>query len=377
MKIEAEWMRGGTSKCWVFEAGHLGQGTSLDSLLPRVFGSPDSRQIDGVGGATSTTSKAMILHRPDDEDIDVDFTFAQVGIEEAAVDWGSNCGNCSAVVGLYAIEKGWVVPAGDVTRIVTRNTNTGQIIVQRVATPAGALPIVPDAQMPGVPFPGYRVGLGFQDPAGKTTGALLPTGSATDTITAGGTRWTVSMVDAGAPVVIVRAEDLGLDTARYDSWQPGVELQLDTLDQIRRQAAVRMGLAATTAGAARAIPKLAIAAAPAPAGSSPAETEASDLNVMMLSMGRPHPALAITGSIALTLAARTPGTVLHQMTGGTQGAALKLRTPAGVLETWTEENDGGVLVGVDRTARTIATTVIHLPEALGNAAEEALAGATR
>lgn len=377
MKIEAEWMRGGTSKCWVFEAGHLGQGTSLDSLLPRVFGSPDSRQIDGVGGATSTTSKAMILHRPDDEDIDVDFTFAQVGIEEAAVDWGSNCGNCSAVVGLYAIEKGWVVPAGDVTRIVTRNTNTGQVIVQRVATPAGALPIVPDAQMPGVPFPGYRVGLGFQDPAGKTTGSLLPTGSATDTITAGGTRWTVSMVDAGAPVVIVRAEDLGLDPARYESWQPGVELQLDTLDQIRRQAAVRMGLATTTAGAARAIPKLAIAAAPAPAGPSPAGTEASDLNVMMLSMGRPHPALAITGSIALTLAARTPGTVLHQMTGGTQGAALKLRTPAGVLETWTEENDGGVLVGVDRTARTIATTVIHLPEALGNAAEVALAGATR
>ena len=112
----------------------------------------------------------MILHRPADAGVDVDFTFAQVGIEEAAVDWGSNCGNCSAVVGLYAIEKGWVVPTGDVTRIVTRNTNTGQVIIQRVATPAGALPIVPDAQMPGVPFPGYRVGLGFQDPAGKTTG---------------------------------------------------------------------------------------------------------------------------------------------------------------------------------------------------------------
>ncbi|MGK3647907.1 PrpF domain-containing protein [Pseudarthrobacter enclensis] len=373
MKIEAEWMRGGTSKCWVFEADHLGDGASLDALLPRVFGSPDSRQIDGVGGATSTTSKAMILDRPAEDGIDVDFTFAQVGIEEAAVDWGSNCGNCSAVVGLYAIEKGWVVPGGDVTKIVTRNTNTGQIIVQRVATPAGALPIVPDAQMPGVPFPGYRVGLGFQDPAGKTTGALLPTGSATDTITAGGTRWTVSMVDAGAPVVIVRAEDLGLDPARYESWLAGVELQLDTLDQIRRQAAVRMGLASTTAAAARAIPKLAIAAAPA----TSQDKDAADINVMMLSMGRPHPALAITGSIALTLAARTAGTVLHHMTGGTQGAALKLRTPAGVLETWTEENDGGLLVGVDRTARTIATTLIHLPEALGSAAEEAFAGATR
>ena len=265
MKIEAEWMRGGTSKCWVFETGQLDEtGTSPDVLLPRLFGSPDHRQIDGVGGATSTTSKAMILHRPADAGVDVEFTFAQVGIEEAAVDWGSNCGNCSAVVGLYAIEKGWVVPTGDVTRIVTRNTNTGQVIIQRVSTPAGALPIVPQAQMPGVPFPGYRVGLGFLDPAGKTTGRLLPTGSATDTIVAGGTRWTVSMVDAGAPVVMLRAEDLGLDPERYGSWPAGLELQLDTLEHIRRQAAVRMGLAATPGEAARAVPKVAVVAAPAP-----------------------------------------------------------------------------------------------------------------
>lgn len=372
MKIEAEWMRGGTSKCWVFETEHLDQTrTSLDELLPRLFGSPDRRQIDGVGGATSTTSKAMILHRPSEPAVDVEFTFAQVGIEEAAVDWGSNCGNCSAVVGLYAIEKGWVIPSGDVTRIVTRNTNTGQIIIQRVATPSGALPIVPDAQMPGVAFPGYRVGLGFLNPAGKTTGHLLPTREATDTMTAGGTRWTVSMVDAGAPVVIVRAEELGLDPDRYDSWVTGVELQLETLEHIRRQAAVRMGLAATTAEAARAIPKLAIVASPA--GSDPD----SDVNVMMLSMGKPHPALAITGSIALTLAARTPGTVLNGITGRTPPATLRLRTPAGVIETWSEERDGSLLVGVDRTARTIATSTIHLPEALGSAVEASLASATQ
>jgi 2-methylaconitate cis-trans-isomerase PrpF len=372
MRIEAEWMRGGTSKCWVFETEHLDQTrTSLDELLPRLFGSPDRRQIDGVGGATSTTSKAMILHRSSETGVDVEFTFAQVGIEEAAVDWGSNCGNCSAVVGLYAIEKGWVIPSGDVTRIVTRNTNTGQIIIQRVATPSGALPIVPDAQMPGVAFPGYRVGLGFQDPAGKTTGHLLPTGEATDTITAGGTRWTVSMVDAGAPVVIVRAEELGLDPARYDSWVTGVELQLETLEQIRRQAAVRMGLAPTTAEAARAIPKLAIVASPS--GSGPD----CDVNVMMLSMGKPHPALAITGSIALTLAARTEGTVLNSITGHTPPSTLRLRTPAGVIETWSEEREGSLLVGVDRTARTIATSTIHLPEALGSVVEGSLASATQ
>jgi 2-methylaconitate cis-trans-isomerase PrpF len=376
MKIEAEWMRGGTSKCWVFETGQLDEtGTSPDVLLPRLFGSPDHRQIDGVGGATSTTSKAMILHRPADAGVDVEFTFAQVGIEEATVDWGSNCGNCSAVVGLYAIEKGWVVPTGDVTRIVTRNTNTGQVIIQRVSTPAGALPIVPQAQMPGVPFPGYRVGLGFLDPAGKTTGRLLPTGSASDIIVAGGTRWTVSMVDAGAPVVMLRAEDLGLDPERYGSWPAGLELQLDTLEHIRRQAAVRMGLASAPGEAARAVPKVAVVAAPA---LSDAESDAdSDVAVVMLSMGKPHPALAITGSIALTLAARTPGTLLADITGGTVRPTLRLRTPAGVIETWSEERDGSLLVGVDRTARTIATTTIHLPEALGTAVGASLASATQ
>lgn len=370
MKIQAEWMRGGTSKCWVFETDHLDTTTTgLDELLPRMFGSPDQRQIDGVGGATSTTSKAVILHRSSDPEIDVEFTFAQVGIEEATVDWGSNCGNCSAVVGLYAIEKGWVLPQTDATRITTRNTNTGQVIIQRVPTPGGALPIVPDAHMPGVVFPGYKVGLGFRDPAGMTTGSLLPSGAANDSLTADGTQWTVSMVDAGAPVVIVRAEDLGLDVARYDSWVGGVELQLDTLEKIRRQAAVLMGLAATAAEAARAIPKVAIVGAPA-------SDEDCDMNVMMLSMGKPHPALAITGSIALTLAAQTPGTVLGDITGTTPHATLRLRTPAGVIETWSEERDGSLLVGVDRTARTIASATIHLPEAIGSAAEASLASAS-
>lgn len=372
MKIDAEWMRGGTSKCWVFETRHLQEtGASWDALLPRLFGSPDTRQIDGVGGGTSTTSKAVILHRAAEEDeADVEFTFAQVGIEEATVDWGSNCGNCSAVVGLYALEKGWVVPTGEMTRIVTRNSNTGQIIIQRVPTPNRSLPPIPDTDMPGVPFPGYRVGLGFLDPAGKTTGKLLPTGSATDTITAAGTALTVSLVDAGAPVVIVGAEELGLDPARYESWRPGVELQLDTLEHVRRQAAVRMGLAPTIGGAARAIPKLAIVAAPTPADPT------CDVNVMMLSMGQPHPALAITGSIALTLATRTPGTVLHEIAGDTVGDTLWLRTPAGVIATWTEEHDGTLLVGADRTARTIATTTIQLPEAPGAATASATTSAT-
>ncbi|MEU5838232.1 PrpF domain-containing protein [Streptomyces diacarni] len=371
MNLQAEWMRGGTSKCWVFESENLAQTEiSLDDLLPWLYGSPDSRQIDGVGGATSTTSKAVILHRSADPLIDVEYTFAQVGIEEATVDWGSNCGNCSAVVGLYAIEQGWISPEADTTQIITRNTNTGQIIVQRVDTPGGALPIVPQTQMPGVARPGYKVGLGFRDPAGKTTGNLLPTSNPTDTLRVDGRDWTVSMIDAGAPVVVVRAEDLGLDTGHYESWTAGVELQLGVLDWVRREAAVRMGLAATPGQAARAIPKLAIA-------SAPEEGSNGDANVMMLSMGQPHPALAITGSIALTLGARTPGTVLSGMVQGEPRPTLRLRTPAGVIETWCEERDGSILVGVDRTARSIASSTIHLPESLGNVAGAELASASR
>lgn len=371
MNIQAEWMRGGTSKCWVFESDHVEQtGISLDLLLPRIFGSPDSRQIDGVGGATSTTSKAIILTPSAEAGVDVEYTFAQVGIEEAVVDWGSNCGNCSAVVGLYAIKQRWVAPTDEITRVVTRNTNTGQIIVQRVDTPNGALPIVPQAQMPGVATPGYKVGLGFLDPAGKTTGTLLPTGNASDELKVAGRSWKVSMVDAGAPVVVIRAEDLSLNTNDYDSWMSAVELQLPLLDQVRRDAAVRMGLAATPEQAARAIPKLAIAAAPG-------VESANDINVMMLSMGKPHPALAITGSIALSLGARTAGTVLHAIVGDAPRATLRLRTPAGVIETFSEERDGSLLIGADRTARSIASSIIHLPESLGSDAGVKLHSASR
>lgn len=371
MNIPAEWMRGGTSKCWVFESTHLREtGMDLDALLTRLFGSPDSRQIDGVGGATSTTSKAVILERSLRDDIDVEFTFAQVGIEEATVDWGSNCGNCSAVAGLYALEKGWVAPRGDVTRIVTRNTNTNQVIVQHVDTPGGTLPSDPRAHMPGVPFPGHRVGLGFQDPEGRTTGRLLPTGRPTDTICLEGTAWTVSLVDAGAPVIILRAGDLGLDPTHSAQWSTAVERHLDTLEKLRRRAAVLMGLAPTTAAAARAIPKLAIVGPPMDSDAD------SDLNVLMLSMGKPHPALAITGSIALTLAARTPNTIVHPMVGESLGLTLRMRTPAGVIESWTEAHDGSLLVGVERTARTIASTTIHLPEAIDTTVGAVLAEAT-
>src|SRR3712207_828588 len=131
-------MRGGTSKCWVFERADLDVvGLDTAAVLLRAFGSPDPRQVDGVGGATSTTSKAVILAPSSAEDADVDYPVAQVGIEEPVVDWGSNCGNCSAVVGLYALRRGWVLPTGELTTVRVRNTNTGQLIVKQERTPGG------------------------------------------------------------------------------------------------------------------------------------------------------------------------------------------------------------------------------------------------
>lgn len=357
MKIDARWMRGGTSKCWVFEASKIQEtGYSADVVLARTFGSPDPRQIDGVGGATSTTSKALIVDESDLEGIDVEFTFAQVGIEEAKVDWGSNCGNCSSAVGLYALEKGWV-PRGDVeTEVRTLNTNTGQVIVQTVPTPDGELPLQLNTTIPGVRFPGHRVSLGFLTPEGRTTGTVLPTETSCAEIAINDGRTVeVSMVDAGAPAIFVDAESFGLDPAEYDRWASIVDSQLGVLESIRRQGAVAMGLADSVQGAERAIPKLGIVSRPG--------RDDADIQVLMLSMGKLHPAMPITGSVALTVASQIPGTVVANNLRSESSEELRIAIPNGTLSTFTDESSIGKTVGVYRTARTLAEASIHVSAA--------------
>lgn len=360
--INARWMRGGTSKCWVFEATDLeATGFSADAVLPRVFGSPDLRQLDGVGGATSTTSKALILAREDGVASDVSFTFAQVGIEEARVDWGSNCGNCSAAVGLYAIERGWVPLGDEVTEVRTLNTNTGQVIIQTIPTPKGRLLDDPDATIPGAVFPGHRVDLGFLAPEGRTTGSLLPNGETQTEVTYGrGKTAVVSMVDAGAPVVMVDAASFGLEASDYPSWVAAANAQLPELEEIRRSAAVRMGLAGSPELAERAIPKVGLV--------SESPDDEADLQVLMMSMGKPHPAMPITGSVAVTVAARTAGTVVAEKTRFASSRELRIRIPGGVLVTITEQSSMGQTVGVQRTARTLAEARLPIS---GRALEQA------
>ena len=358
-EIAATWMRGGTSKCWVFRRDDLQvPDLSVDEVLLRIYGSPDHRQVDGVGGGTSTTSKAVILAPSEAPDVDVEYTFAQVGIEEAKVDWGSNCGNCSAVVASFAIREGWVRTGAPETAVRVLNTNTDQLIVQRVPTPGGVLDEEASESIPGVPFLGAPVRMGFVDPAGRSTGSLFPTGHRRDALSGAVGGVTVTLVDAGAPVVAVRAADFGVrgdeDIAELDL-VPGL---LPRLDAVRREAGVLMGLAPTPEAVARAVPKLALVSAPDPAGE-----EGTDLTVRMLSMGRFHPAVPVTGSVALTLAADSLGTVVHDLVPEDRPATgLRLGTPAGRVSTFAEQHHGVPVVGVVRTYRRLAHGSVVLPD---------------
>jgi 2-methylaconitate cis-trans-isomerase PrpF len=351
-EIPSTWMRGGTSKCWVFERDRLQvPGRSIDEVLLRLYGSPDPRQVDGVGGATSTTSKAVIVAPSHDGAADVDYTFAQVAVNELRVDWGSNCGNCSAVVGLWAVRNGWVAPQGETTTVRVHNTNTGQLILLQVPTPGGVLDEYGTATIPGVGFPGTAVRMWFVDPVGRTTGRLFPSGRSLDLLDGAHGPVPATLVDAGAPVVIVPATAVGLtghESPDEIDARPGL---LDELDLLRRVAAVRMGLVTEPAAAQRAVPKIALVGTPGPD---------EDLVVRMLSMGRVHPALAITGSVALTMAAREPDTVLP---GVHTAPVLRLRIPAGLVETRFRVEDGRPAVGVLRTARRIADATLPLPDA--------------
>ena len=360
-EIPATWMRGGTSKCWVFRRDDLRVGDlSIDEVLLRLYGSPDHRQVDGVGGGTSTTSKAVILAPSAEEGVDVEYTFAQVGIEEAKVDWGSNCGNCSAVVASFAIREGWVPTGSGETVVRVLNTNTGQLIVQRVDTPGGELAEAATQSIPGVPFPGAPVRMGFVDPAGRSTGRLFPTGNPRDRLVLGDDEVTVTLVDAGAPVVAVAAADLGVRGDEETHVLDAVPGLLARLDVVRREAGVLMGLADDRASVARAVPKLAMV-------SGAVDGEGTDLTVRMLSMGRFHPAVPVTGSVALTLAAGVPGTVVHDLAAAgarpdDAGAGLRLGTPAGCVTTFVEEHEGVPVVGVVRTYRRLAHGSVLLPD---------------
>lgn len=353
--IHGTWMRGGTSKCWLFSGAEADRfDASLDDVLIEAFGAEDRRQLDGVGGGTSTTSKAAIVRASAHPGTDVDYLFAQVAIGERRVEWGSNCGNCATAIGLYAVQHGLVTCGPDQTRVRMRNLNTGALLECVVDTPAGVVPDFGRAPVPGTAARGVPVRLTFAAPAGTATGTLLPTGSASDVIDG----HQATLVDAGAPAALFDADGF----APADT----IEDTLEELVRLRRYAAVAMGLAHPDDPISHAVPKVGIVSDAVDYLSSLGEPIAArdyDVRVSMVSMLAPHPAIGLTSAVAVACAARQPGSVVAaHLSTHTAPNLLRLGTPAGVVTVGLTKHDGEIAeVSLYRAARRLSEADIYIP----------------
>ena len=355
--IRATWMRGGTSKGVFFAADDLPTGlmqrpSQRDALLLRIIGSPDpyGRQTDGLGGATSSTSKVVIASPSLREDCDVEFLFGAVAIDSPLIDWSGNCGNLSAAIGPYAIARGWVA-TNEADRGRTASTpvriwqrNLGKRIVAHVPTRDGHVVEHGDFHEDGVPFGSAEIRLEFVDPADHDDGGLLPTGRCVDllhvpelddVVPSGTIRAT--MLNAGNPTVFVRAEALKLSGRELpDAVNRDTKL-LARLEAVRARAAVAMGLARTVDEATRsrpATPKIAFVAAPVGYRTSAGvdiDKHGIDVVARIVSMGRLHHAFTGTGSIALAVAAALPGTVVSEVARTLPGVPTRIGHASGVL----------------------------------------------
>lgn len=358
--LRGTWMRGGTSKCWLFDADEVdAAGTDPGTLLAAAFDAADPRQLDGIGGATSTTSKAAIVRPSAVPGADVEYTFGQVGIGTRRVEWGSNCGNCATAIGLYALLTGLVAPRDDRTTVRMRNTNTGTLLAATVETPNGVVPESGDAPVPGVRAGGVPVELAFLEPEGGTTGTLLPTGNPVDLLTGD---LPATIVDAGAPAVLLDAAAFGLRAAEP---LEGFAARGAELVRLRQEAALLAGLARPGEPVDHAVPKIGVVGPPADYRTTaglPVSRREYDLAVRMVSMHAPHPAVGLTSAVALAAAARVPGSVVAAALPAHPLTTLRLGTPAGVVAVTVRTDAAGRLrVGLRRAARRIAVAEICVP----------------
>lgn len=322
-RIRAVFMRGGTSKALVFRAQDLpADRAQRDAIFLAAMGSPDEygRQLDGMGGGLSSLSKVCIVGPPSRADADVDYTFAQIAVGEATVDYGGNCGNMSSAIGPFALEEGLVEALRDGEAAVRiHNTNTGKIILARFPVADGTLAPDGDFALDGVAGTAAPIKLEFLDPGGARTGMLLPTGSAVDELDVEGIgAIAASCIDAANPCVFVAAESVGKTGTELPDALERDAAFLERMEAIRRAASVRMGLAPDLAAAARlaSIPKVAMVCAPREAPTLSGRTLAAaeaDIGIRMISVGQPHRAVPVTGTICLAVAARVPGSIPHRL----------------------------------------------------------------
>ncbi|MBB3103998.1 hypothetical protein FHR87_002408 [Azomonas macrocytogenes] len=352
IKIPATYIRGGTSKGVFFRLQDLPEaaqvpGAVRDALLLRVIGSPDpyGKQIDGMGGATSSTSKTVILAKSSLPNHDVDYLFGQVSIDTAFVDWSGNCGNLSAAVGAFAISGDLVdasrIPQNGIATVRIWQANIGKTIIAHVPITNGAVQETGDFELDGVTFPAAEVLLEFLDPAdegdGEGGGAMFPTGNLVDDLNVPGIgTLKATLINAGIPTIFVNAEDIGYTGTELQDAINGDPRALARFETIRAYGALRMGLIRNVDEALRRqhTPKIAFVSQPkaytASSGKS-VTTDDTDLLVRALSMGKLHHAMMGTAAVAIGTAAAIPGTLVNLAAGGGERTAVRFGHPSGTL----------------------------------------------
>ncbi|MDD0840546.1 2-methylaconitate cis-trans isomerase PrpF [Curvibacter sp. HBC61] len=385
IRIPATYLRGGTSKGVFFRLQDLPApaqqpGRARDRLLQRVIGSPDpyGKQTDGLGGATSSTSKAVIVAPASVPDHDVDYLFAQIAIDRDVVDWTGNCGNLSAAVGPFAIAQGLVpahrVPHDGVCTVRIWQANIRKTIVAQVPMRQGQVQETGDFELDGVTFPAAEVALAFMDPAedGDDGGALFPTGQVVDTLDVPGVgRFQATLINAGIPTVFLNAAELGWRGTELQADLNGDAIALARFETIRAHAAQRMGLIQDLSEAAQRqhTPKIAFVAPPADyTASSGQRVHARDIDLLVraLSMGQLHHAMMGTAAVAIGAAAAIPGTLVNLAAGGGTREAVRFGHPSGTLRVGAQaEQRGGQWVitqaQMSRSARVLMEGWVRVP----------------
>ena len=356
IKIPATYIRGGTSKGVFFRLQDLPDaaqvpGAARDALLMRVIGSPDpyGKQIDGMGAATSSTSKTVILSKSSKPDHDVDYLFGQVSIDQPFVDWSGNCGNLSAAVGPFAISAGLVdpsrIPQNGVAIVRIWQANIGKTIIGHVPITNGAVQETGDFELDGVTFPAAEVQLEFMDPAAEEDGAggaMFPTGNLIDDLEVPGVgTLKATMINAGIPTIFLDAEAIGYKGTELQDAINGDPRALAMFETIRAHGAVRMGLIKDIGEAAtrQHTPKVAFVARPAAyVASSGKQVAAGDVDLLVraLSMGKLHHAMMGTAAVAIGTAAAITGTLVNLAAGGGERNAVRFGHPSGTLRVGAE-----------------------------------------
>jgi probable AcnD-accessory protein PrpF len=351
IKVPATYMRGGTSKGVFFRLQDMPSATQVpgaarDALLMRVIGSPDpyGKQTDGMGAATSSTSKTVILAKSTRPDHDVDYLFGQVSIDKPFIDWSGNCGNLSAAVGPFSISNGLVdpsrIPQNGIATVRIWQANIGKTIISHVQMTNGAVQETGDFELDGVTFPAAEVQLEFMDPAAEEEGgggAMFPTGNLVDDLVVPGVgTLKATMINAGIPTIFINAEAVGYKGTELQDDINSDPKALEMFEKIRAHGALRMGLISHLDEAAKRqhTPKVAFVAQPADyIASSGKEIAASDINVLVraLSMGKLHHAMMGTAAVAIGTAAAIPGTLVNLAAGGGNLDAVRFGHPSGTL----------------------------------------------